>query len=223
MTLRPLAWTGKKAGPLERQLGVPHAPKDLRDIDCPSKPIVLYSPEVITPAQAAWIVLQAGQTANDVATNTTALTKELAAVACLHLGFPESEKERMLGFESEKECLCVCVCVFVCVCVCVCVFCDCSSIAEEAAPRVTCQVFKTCCVLVDVWVKAHAEHVQRRLTEPFFGWAPWQVSPKKVQKRNRARCILQTLAVGESIAKVPMLRKECHRLEFAVGSGMFCA
>lgn len=84
----PLAWTGKKAGPLERQLGV------------------------ITPAQAAWIVLQAGQTANDVATNTTALTKELAA---------------------------------------------------EAAPR---------------------------------------VSPKKVQKRNRARCILQTLAVGESIAKI---------------------
>eukprot|EP00439_Symbiodinium_sp_Y106_P017608 s8552_g2.t1 len=55
----PLAWTGKKAGPLERQLGV------------------------ITPAQAAWIVLQAGQTANDVATQTAALSKELAAVACL--------------------------------------------------------------------------------------------------------------------------------------------
>ncbi|CAE7325307.1 Klc [Symbiodinium natans] len=83
-----LAWAGKQDGPLERKLGV------------------------ITPTQAAWIVVQAGKTAKEVATQTSKLTKELAA---------------------------------------------------EAAPR---------------------------------------VSPKKIQKRNRARCILQTLAVGESIAKI---------------------
>ena len=30
---------------------------------------------------------------------------------------------------------------------------------------------------------------------------PWQVNPKKVQKRNRARCIFNTLAAGQSIAR----------------------